>query len=98
MDTPLVFIRSEAPRLLLLMMVPAGLIFFGVFFAAVAKERRRRLQKPTHAVLGAFQTIQDAPRSRYAYALEQQEREPLVYQQVRPIYFRGREFPQRGQQ
>jgi hypothetical protein len=84
-----------APRLLLLMMVPVGLIFFGAFFAAITKERRRnQTQRPTRAVLGEFQQTQDAPRSRYAYAIEQQEREPLVYQQIQPIYFRGRKLTQ----
>ena len=91
-----------APRLLLILMVPAGLIFFGTFFAAVAKDQRRRqgqTQKPTRAILGQLEpTHEAAPRGRYAYAIEQQEREPLVYQQVRPIYFRGRNLEQRGQQ
>jgi hypothetical protein len=88
-----------APRLLLLMMVPVGLIFFGTFFAAVTKERRQknRTQRPIRAVLGLFEQDHEAPRSRYAYAIEQQEREPLVYQQVRPIYFRGRKLTQPGQ-
>jgi hypothetical protein len=85
-----------APRLLLFLMVPAGLIFFGTFFAAVTKEQRHRqgqAHKPTRAILGHLeQTHEAAPRSRYAYAMEQQEHEPLVYQQVRPIYFRGSKF------
>jgi hypothetical protein len=87
-----------APRLLLILMIPAGLIFFGTFFAAVTKERRRR-DKVTRAILGQLEPVHEiAPRGRYAYAIEQQEREPLVYQQVRPIYFRGSKLAQRGQQ
>jgi hypothetical protein len=89
-----------APQLLLIMIVPVALIFFGVFFAAVTAERRRR-HKVTRAILGQLEPTHEhedtAPRSRYAYAMEQQEREPLVYQQVRPIYFRGRKLTQRGQ-
>ena len=84
-----------ATRLLLVMMIPAALIFLGVFFAAVTAERRRRKQ-PTLAALGRFEPVEKHPVSRYAYAIEQQEREPLVYTQVQPVYFRGRKLEQRG--
>ncbi|HXB62534.1 MAG TPA: hypothetical protein VNU94_06775 [Acidobacteriaceae bacterium] len=79
-----------APRLLPWMMLPAGLMVFCVFFAAVAKGRQSRSQKATSAVRGFFQQLQDAHGSRYAYAMEQQKREPLLCQQIQPIYFRGR--------
>jgi hypothetical protein len=99
METALHF----APQLLLVMMIPAGLIFFGVFFAAVTAERRRR-NKVTRAILGQLEPMhekvphlhEELPRSRYAYAMEQMEREPLVYQNIQPIYFRGRDLTQRG--
>ncbi len=84
-------VRDDDPR--------RRLIFFGVFFAAVTAERRRR-NKVTRAILGQLEPLQehheDAPRSRYAYAMEQLEREPLVYQQIQPVYFRGRNLEQRG--
>lgn len=84
------------PRLLFVMMIPAGLIFFGVFFAAVTAERRRR-NRVTRAILGQLEPMHETvPRSRYAYAMEQLEREPLIYQQLQPVYFRGRKLEQRG--
>jgi hypothetical protein len=92
------------PRLLFVMMIPAGLIFFGVFFAAVTTERRRR-NKVTRAILGQLEPMhetmphfhEEVPRSRYAYAMEQLEREPFVYQSIQPIYYRGRDLMQREQ-
>jgi len=86
-----------APRLLLVMLLPLGLIFFGVFFAAVTAERKRR-NKAVRAMLGeleptAHKVIPHA--SRYAYAIEQlqreqeQERQQLHFTQVRPIRFRS---------
>lgn len=88
-----------APRLLLLMMLPIGLIFFVAFFALATKDRRRlgRSQKLARAVRGFFQQLHHAPRSRYAYAMEQQQREHLFSVHVQPIYFRGRKLTPRGQ-
>jgi hypothetical protein len=40
---------------------------------------------------------EEVPRSRYAYAMEQLEREPFVYQSIQPIYYRGRDLMQREQ-
>ena len=79
------------------MLFPLGLMFFGVFFAAITSERRRR-NKTVRAMLGEFEPSHHEPtykavphHSRYGYALEQQqhEREQLHFTQLRPIRFRS---------
>jgi hypothetical protein len=81
-----------APRCLLIMLVPFALFFFGVFFTALVTERRRKREQ-TRAVLAMLRPdAEEQTVSRYAYAIEQQQREPMLHTRIQPVYFRGRKI------
>ncbi len=72
------------------MLIPFSLFFFGVFFAAMGSERRKQhTQTRASRVRFVPASEPERPRSRYAFALEQQERERVMYTQIQPVYFRG---------
>ncbi len=88
-----------ALRLLLLMMVPVGLIFFGTFFAAVTKERRQnRPQRSASAMLGAFQQTHEQPHSPLRLCAGATGARAAALHTGPAIYFRGRDLSQRGRQ